>query len=46
VPKQLMILVPDRVFDALDRIEKTHGYKKEDLIIRAIVKVIEEFGGV
>jgi len=45
MPKQVIMVLPDRVFEALDKIEKKSGYRKEDLILRAIVKVIDEYGG-
>ena len=42
--KQLVLTVPDKVFDALERAEKELRTRKEDLVTRAIVKVLEEAG--
>jgi len=42
--RKLELYVPVRIFEMLDRIEKNKGIKKEDLIMRSIVKVLEEFG--
>ncbi|MEM1530989.1 MAG: hypothetical protein QXI05_05615 [Candidatus Bathyarchaeia archaeon] len=43
--KEIRILVPAQIYDALRRVEERTGVKMEDLIMRALVKVIEEFGG-
>lgn len=41
---RMEIVVPARIAELLDKAEKQTGIRKEDLIIRAIVNVIEEFG--
>jgi len=43
--KKLEIVVPIRVWEKLEKIEKKQGLRKEDLLMRAIIKVIEEFEG-
>lgn len=43
--RELRVLVPVTVFEKLVAIEQRVGVRKEDLILRAIVKVIDEFGG-
>ncbi|MEM2566922.1 MAG: hypothetical protein QXH20_00400 [Candidatus Bathyarchaeia archaeon] len=43
--RELRVLVPVSVFEKLVAIEQKVGVRKEDLILRAIVKVIDEFGG-
>ena len=41
----LELVVPDAIKRRLEKIAKEKGVRIEDLIMRAIVKVIEEFGG-
>jgi len=41
----LEIVVPARVWELLQKCEEKTGIKKEDLVMRAVVKVIEEFLG-
>ncbi|MEM2196418.1 MAG: hypothetical protein QXH10_09275 [Ignisphaera sp.] len=41
--RRLEIIVPERIFIALDKIEKMRGVRKEDLLVMALVKLIEEF---
>lgn len=36
-------MVPSPVWEKLEKIEKEQGIKKEDILMRAVVKVIEEF---
>jgi len=43
--RKLEIIIPNKVWQKLDNIEKKQGIKKEDLLMRALVKVIEEFEG-
>jgi predicted DNA-binding protein len=43
--RSITIIVPDVLYDRLSKIEQKKGIRKEDLIARAIVKVIEEFEG-
>lgn len=40
---KLEIVVPEKIWRKLDEIEKKKGVTKEDLLMRTIVKVIEEF---
>lgn len=42
--KRLELMVPAKLFELLDRAEQKTGIRKEDLIARALIKVIEEFG--
>ena len=39
----LELVVPDTIVKRLEKIAKEKGFRVEDLIMRAIVKVIEEF---
>jgi len=41
--RKLEIIVPARIWDRLNKCEKRAGIKKEDLLMRAVIKVIEEF---
>jgi len=41
--RKLEIVVPSRIWDRLTRVEEKTGITKEDLLMRALVKVIEEF---
>jgi len=43
--RRFEIVVPSRVWDRLVKVEEETGISKEDLLMRALVKVIEEFGG-
>jgi len=43
--RKLEIVVPARIWDRLTKVEEETGITKEDLLMRALVKVIEEFGG-
>jgi len=43
--RKLEIVVPSRVWDRLVKVEEETGISKEDLLMRALVKVIEEFEG-
>jgi len=41
--KKLELYIPAKLYDDLEKAEKKSGVKKEDLISRALIKVIEEF---
>jgi len=41
--RKLEIVVPARIWERLIRVEEKTGISKEDLLMRALVKVIEEF---
>ncbi len=41
---EIRIVVPARLYDKLEEIEKKLGVTKEDIILRAITKIIEELG--
>ena len=43
--KKLEVIIPARIWERLDKIEKELGIRKEDILMRALVKVIEEFEG-
>jgi len=43
--RKLEIVIPAQIWDRLDKVEKKTGITKEDLLMRALVKVIEEFEG-
>jgi len=40
---KIEVYLPDKVYERLKKIEKEQGVKMQDILIRAIVKVIEEF---
>jgi len=42
--RKLEIIVPSRIWDKLERCEQKSGIKKEDLLMRSLIKVLEEFG--
>jgi len=42
-PRKLEIVIPARIWDRLSEVEAKTGISKEDLLMRALVKVIEEF---
>lgn len=42
--RKLEIVVPSRLWDMLEKCEQKSGVRKEDLLMRALIKVIEEFG--
>jgi len=42
--REIKILIPAPIWDKLEVIERKIGMTKEDLIMRAIVKIIEELG--
>jgi len=41
--RRLEIVVPSRIWERLNRVEAKTGIKKEDLVMRAMIKVLEEF---
>jgi len=43
--RDIRIIIPVTVWEKLDKIERKTGVTKEDLIMRAIVRIIEEFEG-
>lgn len=43
--RRMEIVIPGRIWEILETIERMKGIKKEDLLMRALIKVIEEFGG-
>jgi len=40
--RELRIMVPRKVYEKLEELEKRLNVRKEDIILRALVKVIEE----
>jgi len=42
--RKIEIIVPSRLFELLEQCERKSGVRKEDLLMRALIKVIEEFG--
>jgi len=42
--RQIVIAVPEKVYQALEKAEQELRVRKEDLITRALVKVLEEAG--
>lgn len=42
--KEIKLLVPKKIYDKLEELEKRLGVSKEDIVLRAIMKVIEEMG--
>ena len=43
--RRLEIVIPSQIWDKLEKVERKTGITKEDLLMRALVKVIEEFEG-
>jgi len=43
--RKLEVIIPNKIWEKLDKVEKKQGIKKEDLLMRALIKVIEEFEG-
>jgi len=41
--RRLEILIPAKLYEELEVIEKKSGIRKEDILMRALIKVIEEF---
>jgi len=41
---ELKIVLPTKLYKKLEELEKKLGVTKEDIVARAIVRVIEEFG--
>jgi len=41
--RKLELTVPHTIWKRLDDCEKRTGIRKEDLVMRALIKVIEEF---
>ena len=40
----MRLILPRKIVEKLERIERELGITKEDIIVRAIVKVLEEVG--
>jgi len=43
VVREIKIFVPDPIFERLEAIERRYRITKQDIILRTLVKVIEEF---
>jgi len=43
--KEIRIVLPEKVYNELKNVQDKTGIRMEDLITRAIIKVIEEFKG-
>jgi len=43
--ERVELLVPSRLWARLEELERKTGVRKEDLLMRALVKVMEEFEG-
>jgi len=43
--RTIQLIVPQTIWERLDKVSKETGMTIHDIIMRAIVKVIEEFGG-
>ena len=41
---ELKIIVPKKLYDKLEELEKKYSISKEDIVLRALVKVLEEMG--
>jgi len=41
--QRLELVIPARLYRMLEDCERKSGIKKEDLLMRALVKVVEEF---
>jgi len=43
--KELKILIPERLYNMLERIEKEQKIRKEDIVLRTLIKVVETYLG-
>ena len=43
--REVRILVPDKLYNLLEKIEKEHGIRKEDLILRVLIRTVESYLG-
>ena len=43
--KEIRIYVPEKVWNLLEKIEKEHKVRKEDIILKAIIRVLEGYLG-
>jgi len=43
--KEIRIVLPDKIYEKIEKICEEYGVSMYDLIARAIVKVVEEYGG-
>jgi len=41
--KKLELLIPKRVYDELERIEKEKGIRKEDIVLKVLLHVLETY---
>jgi len=41
--KKLEILIPKKVYNELERIEREKGIRKEDIVLKAIINVLESY---
>lgn len=41
--KKMEIMIPETIYLRLEKIEQKKGIRKEDILMRTLVKVIEEF---
>jgi len=44
MPRKLEVVIPDRIWKKLEECQARAGMRIEDLLMRAVLKVIEEFG--
>jgi len=42
--RKLEIFIPKKLYDELEAVERKTGVRKEDILMRALIKVIEELG--
>lgn len=43
--KEIRIILPEKVYYELEKVQEKTGIRLEDLITRAVVNIIEEFKG-
>lgn len=43
--KELRILIPEKLYEKLDKIEKEIGIRKEDIFLRTLIKIVETYLG-
>lgn len=43
--RELKILIPEKLYNMLEKIEKEYGIRKEDIVLRTLIKTVETYLG-